>query len=136
MKKILLLLSLVFFAFSSVYADDNDNWTASEGKCDWIQLNTNVPFIGDCLGDWDEESTNENNAFPRLIWWMSKILVAFIIITSLIFLIAWGVLITMSWADQWSYSKWKDLIIRVFVGIFLLWASWVILYMINPNFFW
>jgi hypothetical protein len=33
------------------------------------------------------------------------------------------------------FDKWKKLVIKVAIWIALLWASWIILHLINPNFF-
>lgn len=127
-KKILIFFVLffgVFWGFS--YAE---NWDCE----DWIRLNTNVPFIGNCIW-WEDSEVDEENAFPILMWWMSKILITLTLVIAFLMLVAGGVLITTSGADQANYSKWKELIIKVLIWIFLLWASWVILHMINPNFF-
>lgn len=133
MKKItFLLISILLFSFNFAYAENGDDeWD----DCDWISLNTHVPFIWNCIW-WEGSDVEDDEIFPFLIWWMTKILVTVVIVVGFFMLVAWWVMITMSWADQSAFSTWKDLIIRVLVGIFLLWASWVILYMLNPNFFW
>jgi len=134
-KKIFIILFVFFSSLISIFfafADSN-----TEGKC--IQLNTNVPFIGDKI--WEGCSTGKAwdvkpwNAFPKLIGWLSKLTIAFIMVFSFLFLIAGGILISMSWADQSMYSKWKELILKVIIWIALLWLSGVILHIINPNFF-
>ncbi len=116
--KLIFLLIVFVFSRNFVYADDD---------CEWVDLNTYVPFIWDCL--------EEDDWFADLIWGLSNILVTGIIVVALVALVVGGVMMTMWWAEQSLYSKWKELLIKVAVGIFLLWASWVILYMINPNFF-
>jgi intracellular septation protein A len=58
-----------------------------------------------------------------------------IIAVGLVMIVAGGLLITASGADQSRYWKWKDMIIKVAIGIALLGLSGVILHMINPNFF-
>lgn len=126
-KKIIIsFLSLFIFVWflSFWYADDT---------CNWIKLNTNVPFVtdwGKCI-----ERDKAEEAFPKLMWWISKIVITLTLVTWFLMLVAWWVLITMSWAEQSNYWKWKELIIKVIVWILLLWASGVILHMINPNFF-
>lgn len=112
---------------------------------DWIKLNTNVPFVGRCIekvddeaeegSDWETTKTTTENAFAKLMWWLSKMVIAIIVVVSFLLLVAWWVMIAMAWANESLKSKWKDLVIRVIVGIVLLWASWIILHIINPNFF-
>lgn len=145
-KFILLILFPFFSFFSFSYAQDDwwwdtwwwdtwdwwwwDTWDWWEEECDWIELNTNVPFIRKCL-----EKENADTAFPKLMGWLSKIVITFTLVIAFLMVVAGWVLITMSWADQSNFSKWKELIIKVIVWIVLLGSSWVILYMINPNFF-
>jgi hypothetical protein len=74
-------------------------------------------------------------AFPVLMWWLSKIVVSLILITSFMTLIYAWVLMTTWWYDQSNYSKGIELIEKVIRWIALLWASGVILHLINPNFF-
>ncbi len=97
------------------------------------KLNTNIPYLCDGNGGGDKVKPGE--AFSVLIWWMSKLLVAFIMVFSFLLLVAWGILITMSGADQSLYAKGKSLIIKVVVGIILLGLAGLILHLINPNFF-
>jgi len=131
-KKLIFFISLLFFFIFGLVIAQEDSW-----KC--IQLNTNVPFVWDKIwnceeakGDWQ---VTAGNAFPKLIWWMSKLTIAFIMVFSFLFLIAWGILIAISGADQSAYAKWKELIIKVIIWIALLWLAGVILHIINPNFF-
>ncbi|UFX83207.1 hypothetical protein [Candidatus Absconditicoccus praedator] len=132
MKKItFLLISILLFSFNFAYAENGDD----EGDdCDGISLNTHVPFIGNCIGG-EGSDVEDDEIFPFLIGGMTKILVTVVIVVGFFMLVAGGVMITMSGADQSAFSTGKDLIIRVLVGIFLLGASGVILYMLNPNFF-
>jgi cytochrome bd-type quinol oxidase subunit 2 len=70
-----------------------------------------------------------------LMWWLTKILVTVILLTSFIAIIAAWVMMTASGSsDTWA-SNWKKLIWSVITALALLWASWVILRLINPNFF-
>ncbi len=127
MKKLLLF---IIFLFSPLLTFADGWWESGWSDCDWIELNTNVPYVWNCI-----EREESDEAFPRLMWWVSRIVITLTLVVAFLMLVAWWVLITMSWADQSSYWKWKELIIKVIVWILLLWASWVILYMINPNFF-
>jgi hypothetical protein len=70
------------------------------------------------------------------MWWLVKILVTIIILAGFIGILAGGVMISAAWSDDQKAAKWKKLIINVAIAIAILWASWVILRLINPNFFW
>lgn len=152
-----LMLFLLIFLNQYSYAEEptwpwaeptaeSDSTTWWDDSCkDWIQLNTNVPFVWNCIqkvdseaeegSDWETTKTTTENVFAKLMWWLSKIVIAIIVVVSFLLLVAWWVMIAMAWANESLKSKWKDLVIRVIVGIVLLWASWIILHIINPNFF-
>ena len=107
-----------------------------------VQLNTNIPFIGNeiCMWEkssqnWDKTTVTADDAFPVLVGWLMKILISIIIAVGLLMIIWGGILISSSWADQSLYGKWKDMIMKVVIWIALLGLSWLILHMINPNFF-
>jgi hypothetical protein len=85
--------------------------------------------------NWDKTTVTADDAFPVLIGWLMKILIAIIIAVGLLMIIWGGILISSSWADQSLYGKWKDMIMKVIIWIALLGLSWLILHMINPNFF-
>jgi len=108
------------------------------GVCCGVELNTSVPFIGKCIeaeatADYrssDELNVTSETAFPVLMWSMTKILVTLILIVSFVLIIIWGIMISTG-DPAWG----KKMIIKVVIGIALLWASGVILRLINPNFF-
>lgn len=114
----------------------------STQKCCGIQLNTVVPFIWDCIEMSNEESAgnttrvNALNAFPILMWSLSKMLVTAILIFSFVMIVIWWVLIISWWINESNFKKWKEMIWKVIIWLALLWASWIILRLINPNFFW
>jgi len=106
-----------------------------------IKLNTVVPFIGDCIL-YDKLSNDPNTtvvtattAFPKLMWGLSKIMMSAILVFSFVLVIVWGVMMTTSGDSDANFSSGKDMIMKVIVGLALLWASGVILKLINPNFF-
>ena len=109
---------------------------SKKGVCCWVELNTNVPFIGKCIeSDTANKSSDETNvtwesAFPVLLWSLTKILVTIILIVSFVLIIIWGIMISTG-DPAWG----KKMIIKVVIGIALLGASGVILRLINPNFF-
>lgn len=113
----------------------------SSKKCCWIQLNTVVPFIGDCIemnsdsSRWDTTSVTSVTAFPILMQWLMKILMSAIMVFSfLMVIVAW--LSMTTWAFGWSwFTKWKTILKNVIISLILLWCSWLILSLINPNFF-
>lgn len=104
--------------------------------CDWIRLNTCFPIVWDCIsfGNW-ESDTNPRNAFPAMIWALTKVVMSLVLVVCFILVIvAW---IMRAWDNPWSRKWWwaKWLLKRVAITILLLWFSWVILRLINPNFF-
>ena len=115
----------------------DDDWTCLDicpavvtaDKCNWIKLNTNFPIIWNCIKTkWD--STNATNAFPTMIWAITKIIMSVILVVCFIMIIvAW----IMRAADNPKWAKW--LLKKVAITIILLWLSWVILKLVNPNFF-
>jgi len=123
--------------------------------CCGIKLNTTVPFIGNCIemiSKQDEaalKAANKRNtstdpntlqvtkstAFPRLMLWLTKILVTVILLASFIaIIVAWVMMAASGTGEEW-YSKWKTIIGSVIAALALLGASGVILRLINPNFF-
>lgn len=119
---------------------------SKEWVCCGIQLNTNVPFIGNCieLSKWSSESESndpneskvtEKTAFPVLMGGLTKILVTIIILMWFIGILAGGVMISASWGDETRATEGKKLIGKVVIALALLGASGVILRLINPNFF-
>ncbi len=121
------------------YGESNTNTTpnicqpcSTPGVCCGIKLNTNVPFIGDCIEDKADDPSwvSSDQAFPVLMWSLVKILVTVILILSFVLIVVWGIMISTGDA-AWG----KKMIIKVVIWIAILWASGVILRLINPNFF-
>jgi len=134
-----LLLLLNYFSVNNfVFAEEaSGNWTTEDSAdCKWIKLNTDVPFVGDCLSLSSENGgINPLNAFATLLAALSSITMTVILIFCFMAVLIWGVLITTWWVAEGNVSKWKDLIKHVVIALALLWASGVILRLINPNFF-
>jgi hypothetical protein len=105
-----------------------------EDVCCGVKLNTRVPFIGDCIEDEkytnDPTSVSQEEAFPVLMSSLTQMLVTIILIVSFVLIIIWGIQIATG-----NPSGGKKMIIKVVVAIAILWASGVILRLINPNFF-
>lgn len=103
------------------------------GVCCGVKLNTSIPFIGNCIETKAQDATNglnDGEAFPLLMGMLTKILISVILITSFVLIVVAGVMIAT------GNPKWgKDMIVKVAVGLAILWASGVILRLINPNFF-
>lgn len=136
MKKLLIWIlwfQLFVWCFSFVFADAKSDTLPAEDSTNCIKLNTDVPYVTD--GNRCIPKTESWKIFPMLMWWLSKFIVNAILIVSFIMLVVWWMLMTVSWFSSWSYNKWKELILKVVVGIILLWTSSLILYIINPNFF-
>jgi len=104
--------------------------------CCGVSLNTSIPFIGKCIESSaasvgpDETGVTWADAFPVLMWSLTKILVTLILIISFVLIIIGGIMIASG-----DPSKGKKMITNVIIGIALLGASGVILRLINPNFF-
>lgn len=107
----------------------------SEPVCKWIKLNTDVPFVGKCIGTTTDSKTNQINAFPKLMWAMMKLIMTIIMVMSLLMIVAAWVMMTTGGYDKGNYSKGLEILKKVAVGMALLGASGVILKLINPNFF-
>jgi len=105
-----------------------------------ISLNTNVPFVGNCISlrsiPWSNTTqVTPTTAFPLLMAWLTRIVTTIILIFCFMAIIVGGVLMSMGWADESQHKKGKDLIKHVVIALALLWASGVILRIINPSFF-
>lgn len=158
MKKIILgfLISLgLVINFSFAYEiDECANWNCNPGPdstsqaqtCTWIKLNTNVPFIWNCIRtaswsqdkvwkDWSTTSVTQETAFPLLISALTKFVIGVIMLVAFWFIVVWGLKMTMEWASPGQYKEWKDMIMKAVIAIALIWLSWIILNAINPNFF-
>ena len=101
-----------------------------ESVCCGVELNTKVPFIGKCIEDESYGGVSSEKAFPTLMWALTQILVTIILIVSFVLIIVGGIMIATG-NPSWG----KKMIMKVVIGIALLWASGVILRLINPNFF-
>ena len=118
-------------------------WSPDRCSCKalwWISLNTNVPFVGNCISLRSSSSSSTTEvtpatAFPRLLAWLTKIVMTVILIFCFMAIIVGGVLISMGWASEEQATTWKKLIKHVVVALALLGASGVILRVINPSFF-
>ena len=98
--------------------------------CDWVKLNTCFPIIWNCI-----KSKDATNAFPTMMWALAKIIVSLILVVCFVCIIIAGIMRASDnpWSRKWWWAKW--LIAKVAITILLLWFSWVILRLINPNFF-
>lgn len=118
-------------------------WSPDRCACKaiwWISLNTNVPFVGNCISLRNSASSSTTqvtptNAFPRLLAGLTRLIMTIILIFCFMAIIVWGVLISMGWASEEQAKKGKDLIKHVVIALALLGASGVILRAINPSFF-
>lgn len=139
-------LKLWYIESGNTYIPTND-FVATCTKCDpklcncGTKLNTNIPFIGKCIMYGDTNNPGENgegtttvnalNAFPLLMWSLTKILMTIILVTLFATLIVGGFMMTVP--DQ--YNEGKNYVKKVIWTIIALWSLWLILYLINPNFF-
>ena len=93
--------------------------------CNWVKLNTCFPVIWDCI-----ESGEATGAFPRLMSVLTKVVISLTLVVCFILIIVGWI---MRAADK--PKEWKALIVKVAITLLLLWFSWVILRLVNPNFF-
>ena len=112
--------------------DPKPSWETPKECPKWccgIKLNTNFPIIWNCIETKSDEA-NPTNAFPYMVSALTKLAMSLILIMSFILIIYAGIL----WAaDKPKEAKWW--LKRVAITILILWFSWVILKLINPNFF-
>lgn len=120
-----------FWSNSLIFAQNSEPLKTCKG----IKLNTDVPFVGNCIGISSDSETTQINAFPRLMGGLMKLIMTVILVMSLLMIVAAGVMMTTGGFDKGNYSKGMELIKKVAIGIALLGASGVILKLINPNFF-
>jgi len=111
--------------------EEKDWWEKKDwwSKCNWIKLNTNFPIIWNCIETWGWK-TNATQAFPTMIGALTKIIMALVLIVCFIFVIIAGI---KRASDDPKTAR--SIIIKVGITVLLLWFSWVILRLINPNFF-
>ena len=112
-----------------------DSKDPSKNEAWVIRLNTNVPFVWRCIHkrtDW--EQSNATNALPKLLQALVRIAMTVVVVAWFLWILVWGFMITGAWAF-WTAEKGKRIIIAVIVGLILLWASWIILSLVNPDFF-
>lgn len=117
------------------------NFSHAASNCSGIKLNTDVPFIGNCIyfgkteGTGDNKKISQLDAFPYLISGLMKIVMTAILVISFVLIVVAGVMISASGISPNAYKTGMKLIEKVAIGIALLGASGVILKIINPNFF-
>ena len=146
MKKVILLfLSLIFIIFSNfvianptigVSSSSNSSSSNSSSSSvvssdDCVKLNTDIPWI------WKNKICEKDatSSFGKLMWWLMKLLINFVVAIAFIALIASWVMMMLSWVNQSTAWKWKELLKKVVIWIVLLGLSGLILHTINPNFF-
>jgi hypothetical protein len=137
---------------------------AEKWICCGTKLNTKVPFIGDCIElakkrcssdsdctvawyackkwsckvtstDPDETNITQEEAFPVLMWWLTRILLTVIVLSWFIMILAGWVMIASAWDNEGRARDGKKMIMSVIIAFAILGASGVILRLINPNFF-
>ena len=141
LKYLPITIAIMWFSLLSMIISEPAyaEWeTPTKSECKWIKLNTDIPFIGNCITTFENSGNGKVtpiNAFPTLIGALMNLLMTVILIMSLLMIVWSWVLMTMSWVDASKYTKWVNLLKRVATWMALLGASWVILKVINPNFF-
>lgn len=131
---------------STPEAGNTYEWDDSSGNpCDPekdIMLNMDIPFIGRCIkkdpkanaaADSQGNSTI-GNVFPKLMGWLIRIVMTMIYVIGFLGILAGGFMIAGNGALGTKETGWK-LITSIIAGLILLWASGIILNLINPDFF-
>ena len=116
-------------------ADAGVATTKPLNECKWVKLNTNLPFLWNCIGVSSDGSVNQLNAFPIMIKGLMKIIISIVLVMSFLMIVAGGVMMTTAGYESGNFAKWKGMITSVAKALAMLGASWVILKLINPNFF-
>ncbi|MDR2415818.1 MAG: hypothetical protein LBD75_04345 [Candidatus Peribacteria bacterium] len=99
--------------------------------CKGIKLNTDIPFIGDCIGlGQDGESdtingteVNAEDAFPTVLGALMRILTSAMLIIGLLMIIAAGVMMTTEGVKTGNFKAGKNLILKVGAVLALLGLS-------------
>lgn len=148
-----LVLSVLSIAFcgSSVFAQSGwstSGWSTTAGigasatdNCSWgIKLNTDIPFVGNCISKSTDASVAGNkttiaNAFPKLLWGLMRIVMTVVVIVWFMGILVGGFMMSAGGLEASLMAKGKKLIITVIIGLVVLGLSGIILNLINPNFF-
>ncbi len=112
----------------------NTGTTNTGTTCSGIKLNTNFPIIWNCI-EIDKDWENPTNVFPYMMWALTKIIMSLILVVCFILIIYSGILWASSWDNNSRATEAKWILKKVAIVILLLWFSWAILRLINPNFF-
>jgi len=120
MKKFILLalffISIMFSNFviadSTIGVSSSSNSSSSSvaSSDDCVKLNTSIPWIWDKICEKDATSS-----FGKLMWWLMKLLINFVVAVAFIALIASWVMMMLSWVNQSTAWKWKELLKKVVI---------------------
>ena len=130
----ILNLNLIWWNVYAQKTASNTGTTNTGTTCSGIKLNTNFPIIWNCI-EIDKNWENPTNVFPYMIWALTKIIMSLILVVCFILIIYSGILWASSWDNNSRATEAKWILKKVAIVILLLWFSWAILRLINPNFF-
>lgn len=114
---------------------------------DHIYLNTDIPFIWQCILKrpaikWNPNDTvsssnlpNLDTAFPRILSGISRLIQSLILVFGFVAIVVAGFMISAGGMSESSKTKWVNILKWVMIALILLGASGIILRLINPNFF-
>lgn len=94
-------------------------------SCPGIRLNTNIPFIGNCI-----TADSQSEVFPTFIGGLIKFTTSLLLLVGFICILVGGVLIASD-----KVTEGRNLIMKVARALAAVGASGIILKIINPNFF-
>lgn len=130
----ILNLNLIWWNVYAQQTASNTGTTNTGTTCSGIKLNTNFPIIWNCI-EIDKDWENPTNVFPYMMWALTKIIMSLILVVCFILIIYSGILWASSWDNNSRATEAKWILKKVAIVILLLWFSWAILRLINPNFF-
>lgn len=142
----LIISALSLFVWTHIFAQSAwsgsawGNNAAADNCSGGIKLNTDIPFVGNCIAKSTDASvagqnTTIANAFPKLLGGLMRIVMTVVVIVGFMGILVGGFMMSAWGLEASLMSKWKKLIITVIIGLVVLGLSGIILNLINPNFF-
>lgn len=141
MKSLLIVFMLTIFSLW-VFVVPVNTVHAANTDCDPeedIMLNMYMPFIGNCIkrsvDEGNDSERNIANVFPKTVGGLVRILMTAVIIFWFLGILTGWFMIAADGAFG-TKDRGVQLIVTIITGLILLWASGIILNLINPDFFW
>lgn len=151
MKKILIILTLLFTWFSNV-SYVNANWVdvIVTEKIPWANC-TIIQWTGWNFDTWKDANWKQNHEYDfekptlykckvekwwksviKMLWWIIKYFTFIVSLVWVLFIVINGILYSMSWLDEWLKKEAKERITLTLTWLLILLLSWAILQLIAP----